>query len=87
MGAYYVDFVCLERHLVIELDGGQHVDRVAYDKRRTSFLRSMGFRVVRYWNDDVLMHTGPVLEDLMLHLGSDAPHPHPVSTSGEREEQ
>jgi len=51
IGPYIVDFVCLEQHLVIELDGGQHaLDSPA----RTRFLESEGYRVLRFWNNEVL---------------------------------
>ena len=85
IGAYIVDFVCPERGLVIELDGGQHVERVPYDDRRTAFLQSVGLRVARYWNDDVLLRTDEVLEDLVGRLNSVVvPLPSPLP-AGERE--
>ena len=63
---YIVDFYCHEIGLVIELDGGQHgtVDAIEYDAERTKFLETLGLRVVRYWNHDVLGRTDVVLEDL-----------------------
>ena len=45
---YIVDFVCLERRLVIELDGGQHADQKAYDNQRTLALEKVGFKVIRF---------------------------------------
>jgi very-short-patch-repair endonuclease len=53
LGAYIVDFVCLEKRLVIELDGGQHVEQADYDRERTRWLESQGFRVLRFWNHEV----------------------------------
>ena len=63
---YIVDFYCHEIGLVIELDGGQHGTdgAVEYDAERTQFLEALGFRVVRYWNHDVLGNTEMLLEDL-----------------------
>lgn len=63
---YIVDFYCHELGLVIELDGSQHNtdDGRAYDFERTKFLEALGFRVVRYWNNDVLGRTNVVLESL-----------------------
>lgn len=63
---YIVDFYCHELGLVIELDGSQHGtdDAVEYDAERTQFLEALGFKVVRYWNHDVLGNTEVVLEDL-----------------------
>ena len=63
---YIVDFYCHELALVIELDGSQHGidDAIEYDAERTKFLEALGFRVVRYWNHDVLSRTDVVLGDL-----------------------
>ena len=63
---YIVDFYCHELGLVIELDGSQHGtdDAVEYDAERTQFLEALGFKVVRYWNQDVLGNTEVVLEGL-----------------------
>ena len=54
IGAYIVDFVCVEQKLIIEVDGGQHAEDVAYDDRRTNFLRGEGYQVLRFWNSQVL---------------------------------
>ena len=54
LGKYVVDFVCLEARLVVEVDGGQHVERQEEDARRTAWLESQGFRVLRFWNNEVL---------------------------------
>ena len=63
---YIVDFYCHELGLVIELDGSQHGtdDAIEYDAERTKFLEALGFRVVRYWNHDVLNSIEMVLVDL-----------------------
>jgi very-short-patch-repair endonuclease len=53
IGPYIVDFVCYERRLVIELDGSQHAEN-RRDERRDAWLRSRGFEVMRFWNNDVL---------------------------------
>jgi very-short-patch-repair endonuclease len=66
-GRYILDLVCFERKLVIEVDGGQHVDSQA-DKVRDAHLRASGFRVVRYWNADVLRNPEGVLTDLLAQL-------------------
>jgi very-short-patch-repair endonuclease len=62
LGPDIVDFICLERGVVIEVDGGQHGDDVAYDQRRDRWLASQGFIVLRFWNHDVLNQTESVLE-------------------------
>jgi very-short-patch-repair endonuclease len=56
IGKYIVDFVCFEKKLVVELDGGQHLDseRIEYDSNRTRWLESRGYRVLRFWNHEVL---------------------------------
>jgi len=59
---YVVDFVCIEKRLVIELDGGQHAQATEADERRTKFLEHKGFSVVRFWNNEVLGDIEAVLE-------------------------
>jgi len=63
-GPYVCDFVCLEASIVVELDGSQHVMQSHYDARRDAFIRSYGFRVLRFWNTDVLLRTESVLETI-----------------------
>jgi very-short-patch-repair endonuclease len=65
---YIVDFVCLERKLVIELDGGQHADQQTYDEIRTQKLQQEGFRVLRFWNNEVFTNIEGVLEVIKGHL-------------------
>jgi very-short-patch-repair endonuclease len=57
-----VDFVCLERHFIVEVDGGQHLEQMAADDVRTGWLMSEGYRVLRFWNHDVLQRTDTVVE-------------------------
>ena len=66
IGKYIVDFVCLKEKFVIELDGGQHneEDNKSYDKERTEYLKSLGYRVCRFWNNDVIQNTDGVVEYL-----------------------
>lgn len=66
IASFIVDFYCHEIGLVIELDGSQHGtdDGLEYDAERTKFLESLGLRVVRYWNNEVLLETDDVLDDL-----------------------
>jgi Protein of unknown function (DUF559) len=68
VASYIADFLCLEIKLIVELDGGQDVEQTAYDVQRTRVLESEGYRVVRYWNDDVLLRTSAVLEDILRAL-------------------
>jgi very-short-patch-repair endonuclease len=53
LGPFIVDFVCFDRKLILELDGGQHTLQTAYDARRTAWLEEHGFRVVRFWNHEL----------------------------------
>jgi len=71
-GAYIVDFVNFERRLVIEADGSQHIDSAA-DARRTAWLESQGFRVLRFWNDGILARTDQVADAIWHALGEDQP--------------
>ena len=68
LDGYVVDFLCVELKLVVELDGGQHADQIAYDEIRTGVLQGAGYRVLRYWNDDALLRTSDVLEDILREL-------------------
>jgi very-short-patch-repair endonuclease len=57
LGNYIVDFVCLDRRVIVELDGGQHneASHKKYDARRDAWLRNQGFEVLRFWNTDVFL--------------------------------
>ncbi|MGC1547903.1 MAG: DUF559 domain-containing protein [Rhodanobacter sp.] len=68
LAGYIVDFICVPVKLVIELDGGQHLDVQAYDLARTAMIEHHGYRVRRFWNDDVLLHTDAVLEEILREL-------------------
>ena len=72
LGPFIVDFICFESRLVIEADGGQHVDN-AYDERRTAWLEQRGWRVIRFWNTDILTNIDGVQEMILGHLRN--PHP------------
>lgn len=82
IGPYVVDFVCIEARLAVELDGGQHAN-MASDALRTAFLEAEGYRVLRFWNNDILKQTAAVLEALRLELLRGCPHPSPLPQAGE----
>ena len=65
---YIVDFVCLEARLIIEADGGQHSERLAYDVGRTVWLEGMGYRVMRFWNHEILADLQTVLAQIRAAL-------------------
>jgi len=86
---YVVDFCCPDARLIIELDGGQHDANAQADEARTRVLSSMGYLVLRFWNNDVLANTDGVLETVLDTLDrhrSSPPHPGPLP-SGEREKK
>ena len=68
IGRYVVDFVCFENQLIVEVDGGQHQARARADAKRTKWLTSQGFRVIRYWNNQVLTETSAVQEAVLAAL-------------------
>ena len=72
---YVLDFVCLETRLVIEVDGGQHQERIDYDTKRTQWLEHQGFQVLRFWNNEVMNNLEGVLDVVWrsLHLGIQPP--------------
>jgi len=85
LGPHVVDFVCLGSRLVIEVDGGQHMENEA-DATRDAWLRQHGFRVIRFWNNDVLQRTEVVLEHLLEHLPL-SPGPSPARGEGNVEQR
>ena len=68
IGTYVVDFECREKGVVVELDGGQHAERIDADGARTAWLETQGYRVVRFWNHDVLGNIDGVLEAIRMAL-------------------
>lgn len=68
LGHYIVDFVCFEKRLIVEVDGSQHLEQKGYDEARTKWLESQGYRVLRFWNDDVLNRTEQVIEAIAEQL-------------------
>ena len=68
IGKYIVDFICLDAKLIIELDGGQHADSVVLDEKRTVFLESLGYQVIRFWNNEVIENMDGVLARIQEEL-------------------
>ena len=82
IGPYIVDFACMSRKLVIELDGGQHAERHAYDETRDDYLRGKGYRILRFWNNEVFQNCMDVLEAVYQALVSPPPHqPSPAGSA------
>lgn len=69
IGQYIVDFVCLEKMLVIECDGGQHT--IERDRERTAFLRQKGYKILRFWNNDILGNLEGVYDVIMRALDAE----------------
>jgi very-short-patch-repair endonuclease len=65
IGAFIVDFVCFERRVIVEVDGGQHSEQVPYDEQRTRWLEAQGYLVLRFWNNDVLGNTEAVAQAIL----------------------
>jgi very-short-patch-repair endonuclease len=80
VGPFICDFLCRERGLAIELDGGQQAERTRQDARRTAYLNTEGVTVLRFWNNEVLANTNGVLELILTELErlpSQFAHAHP----------
>ena len=86
IGSRIADFACPARKLVIELDGGQHADQQEADALRTAELARHGYRVIRFWNNDVLDHVEGVLETILHELTAPSPHPSPHRPQGAERE-
>ena len=87
LGPYIVDFVCLDRKLIVEVDGGQHLEQSASDAKRTASLEARGFRVLRFWNNQVLKDLESVKEVIWQVLMAPPPIPSPSRGEGERGSQ
>jgi very-short-patch-repair endonuclease len=95
IGPYFADFTCRESLLVVEVDGATHSadEELRRDARRTAFLESEGYAVLRVQNEEVLRRLDDVLETILAALSArppaartpPAPHPDPLPASGERE--
>lgn len=68
LGNYIVDFICLDKRLIVEVDGGQHMDNVDYDSQRDEWLKNQNFKVLRFWNNQVLNEIDSVLEVIVKNL-------------------
>ena len=72
-----MDFLCLEPKLLIEVDGGQHAEQVSNDLQRTEYLKVLGYRVLRFWNHEVLADPDTVVESIRAAL-VEIPHTRPL---------
>ena len=87
LGPYVADFVCNRARLIVEIDGSQHDEHLLDELERTQYLARLGFRVIRFWNNEVLQRTEAVLESILEALIQACPHPSPLPHAGEGELQ
>jgi len=85
IGPYIVDFCCREQRLIVELDGGQHATRADYDAGRTALLEGLGYRVLRFWDNEALRNTDGVLQRIAQALSSAQTRPSPRPSPQRRE--
>jgi very-short-patch-repair endonuclease len=76
LGEFVADFVCADHALVVELDGGRHAASEASDDRRTAWLESRGWRVIRFWNNEVNENLDGVLQAIAAACRIDVDNPH-----------
>jgi very-short-patch-repair endonuclease len=83
LGIYVVDFLCFSKRLILEIDGGQHAPLEEADRARTAWLEAQGFRVLRFWNTDVLANPDGVCVSILRALhDQDTPYPSPPPQGG-----
>lgn len=87
IGPYVADFACPEAKIVVEVDGGQHARQAAWDLMRSQWMETDGYRVLRFWNNEVLGNLVGVLETILRACReATPPHPAPLPRqAGERE--
>jgi len=73
-GPFFLDFACVESRIAVEVDGGQHAEQVDYDTRRTAFLTAAGWRVIRFWNTEVLANRDGVCVTILEACGGERSH-------------
>ena len=84
VGSFIVDFICVEKNLVIEVDDGPHAENEEQDIQRSAYLNRMGYRVFRFWNNQVMQETEGVLEAILAILANtdqNSPSPQPLYLS------
>jgi very-short-patch-repair endonuclease len=84
LGGYIADFVCHDARLIIEIDGGHHDRQSPDEDKRTRFLEDQGYRVLRFWNSEVLSNREGVQAIIADNLASPPPRPAPIEGAGGR---
>ena len=83
LGSYVLDFACVDQQLAVEVDGGQHAVDVAKDEARTAYLEVRGYRVIRFWNNDVLERIEGVVSEIERTLETCPPPTPPINGRGD----
>jgi very-short-patch-repair endonuclease len=73
IGNYIPDFVCIKKKLIIELDGSQHLEQKEYDDERTKYFESLGYRVIRFWNNQIMQDINSVIQAIQFALENENP--------------
>ena len=68
IGNFIPDFVCIEKKLIIELDGSQHLEQAEYDTERTKYFETLGYRVIRFWNNEIMQDINGVIKAIQFAL-------------------
>ena len=76
-GDFILDLACRKVKLAIEFDGSQHIASASYDSRRTTLLESLGWKVLRFWNSEVIANADGVAEAILLEVAARLPATHP----------
>jgi very-short-patch-repair endonuclease len=71
IGSFIPDFVCIQKKLIIELDGSQHLEQEEYDQERTKYFGSQGYKVIRFWNNQVMNDINGVIKAIQYALESE----------------
>jgi very-short-patch-repair endonuclease len=87
VAGFIADFACLEAKVIVELDGGQHLERAGYDKQRDRVIEAQGFLVLRFWDNQVFQETQAVVEQIVQALEARCPHPSSPPQAGEGSER
>jgi very-short-patch-repair endonuclease len=87
VGRYFADLLSVRTKLIVEVDGGQHAQAADYDATRTRFLETQGYRVLRFWNNDVLANTDGVIAHISFSLGEKEGAPKARKDEGERAQE
>ena len=73
IGNFIPDFVCIKKKLILELDGSQHLEQVEYDAERTKYFETLGYKVVRFWNNQIMNDINGVIKVIQFALESEDP--------------